>query len=91
VAEQVGQGDGADAADASGAARSSHRGPDWLCHDSANTGTVECWWQSRYSEGWSGDPGIAGRRGRVVRIPVVSGGSAGAGRPERAARAGDRN
>ncbi|HYY20098.1 MAG TPA: hypothetical protein VE864_14770 [Streptosporangiaceae bacterium] len=34
--------------------------------------------------------GQAGGRLRVVRIPVVSGGSAGAGRPARAARAGDR-
>ena len=34
--------------------------------------------------------GQAGGRLRVVRIPVVSGGSTGAGRPVRAARAGDR-
>jgi hypothetical protein len=34
--------------------------------------------------------GQAGGRLRVVRIPVVSAGSAGAGRPARAARAGDR-
>ena len=35
--------------------------------------------------------GQAGGRLRVFRVPVVSGGSAGAGRPARAARAGDRS
>jgi hypothetical protein len=39
-AEQVGQGDGADAARASRAPGSSHRGPNWLCHDGANNDTV---------------------------------------------------
>ena len=34
--------------------------------------------------------GQAGGRLRVFRVPAVSGGSAGAGRPARAARAGDR-